>query len=91
MKVNVEYNSYSAGIEKAVIPIGENKDEAFEISVLLSQAEEVDGEMVEPTDKIKRLELKTTSILSTEEISLQMTLEEAKQFNLLLTQFLRQL
>lgn len=91
MKVNVEYNSYNSGIEKAVIPIGlDGEDEQFEISIVIPQ-KEVDGVFVEPADSIKRLELKAISPLSSEGISLQMTLEETKQFNLLLIQFLRQL
>ena len=78
MLVNVQYNSYSTGIASASIEAGE--ESTFEISLIEDDLNPL----------IKKLELKSIDSLLGE-VSLQMTFEEAKQFNLLMTQFLRQL
>lgn len=78
MKVNVHYNIYNTGIAKASIEAGE--ESSFEVSIV--------EDTVEPLNK--KLELKSVDSLSGE-VSLQMTLEEARQFNLLMVQFLKQL
>lgn len=80
MDVEVSYSAFNSGIEKAKILI-DGQEDVFELSVI------EDSE--DPT--IKKMELKYISELLSNEISLQMSLEEAKQFNLLIGQFLRQL
>lgn len=78
MQVNVIYNKFNTDFESAIIPL--ENDKSFNIATV------GDGEDVD-----KKLEIKSVDGLTQEEISLQMTLEEAKQFNLLISQFLRQL
>ena len=78
MQVNVKYNSFNTLIETAEIPI--NMDKSFKLELTDS-----------PIPDTKLLEIKAENTLMQEEISLQMTMEEARQFNLLIAQFLKQL
>lgn len=79
MKVNVSYDAFNSLIETAEIPI--NIDKSFHLELVDSTV----------TPATQLLELKAENTLLQEEIKLQMTLEEARQFNLLVSQFLRQL
>lgn len=79
MQVNTVYSEFNSLLEKAEIPI--NIDKLFQIAVVESP--------INPA--IKLLELKATNTLLQEDVSLQMSMEEARQFNLLFAQFLKQL
>lgn len=79
MKTLVNYDSFNSLIETAEIPV--NLDKSFKFQL-------VDNPIL-PTTKL--IELKAENTLLQEEIVLQMTLEEAREFNLLLAQFMKQL
>lgn len=79
MRVLVDYDAYNSLIEEAKIPIDEDK--FFQIK--LSDLDE--------EDLVKTLEIKAVNSMTDEEVVLQMSLEEVKQFNKLVLQFIRQL
>jgi len=83
MQVKVTYDKFNTGIEKAEIPVGE--EEKFELGIV----EENVGEL-ENTVLVRMLELKSVDATDSE-ISLKMTFEEAKSFNLLVNQLLKTL
>ena len=83
MKVAVHYKEYNTGIENASIELDSDKSYNFTV---------IEDDTSTPT--IKKLQIKATDLSDPTtpiEIPLEMTLAEAKQLNLLLTQFLRQL
>lgn len=79
MKITVEYNSYNTGIEEAIIESG--TDEKFILSIV---------EDIENPSNPKSLEIRTEDVTGAG-ITLGMSLEEMKQFNLLTAQLMRQL
>lgn len=78
MRVDTVYSKFNSLIKTAEIPI--NLDKSFRIELVDSD-----------TPDAKLLEIKAENTMLHENIVLQMTFEEAKQFNLLIAQFLRQL
>lgn len=76
MKVHAIYGKFNALIESASIET--ETESSFEFIV-----SEIDNE--------KYLEVKSVNNLTQEEISLRMNAEEVKQFNLLVSQFMKQL
>lgn len=78
MKVNVLYNSFNTEVEKAEIEI--SGDEKLEFSIV----EDI-------TTSEKTLSLKAVNDLTQEEIALEMSAAEVKQFTLLMNQFIRNL
>lgn len=79
MKTLVSYDSFNSLIETAEIPVSMDKSFKFQLA----------DSTALPTTKV--LELKAENTLLQEEIILQLTLEEARQFNLLIAQFMKQL
>lgn len=78
METTVKYNSFNTAIEKAEI----STDEENRFSFYVEQDEET---------LVNKLVIDAKNDLTVEAISLSMTLEEVKQFNLLISKFLRQL
>lgn len=81
MKVNVTYNAFNTAIEAAEIPIDE--DSSYHIRIA-----EKDPDLEE---EVEMIEIRAENKINQEEVVLKMTLEETKQFNFLMSQFLRQM
>lgn len=79
MKVSVTYDQYNTSIESAEIKLSEGITYALETLPI----DEVNLE--------KRMEIKAINELNTDGIPFQMTHAEAKQFQLLISQFVVQL
>lgn len=78
METTVKYNSFDKTIEKAEISNNEENKFSFHI--------EQDEETL-----VNKLVIDAKNDLTVEAISLSMTLEEVRQFNLLISKFLKQL
>lgn len=78
METTVKYNSFNTTIESAEISTDEDNKFSFYV--------EEDEETL-----VNKLVIDAKNDLTAEAISLSMTLEEVRQFNLLISKFLKQL